>query len=123
MITTRKTSISSVAGVSLTMAATWCVAAAFPTGEYEAGGTVIDFGGDGRVHILQGGQSVVEGTYKVAGDKLILTDVTGSFACLKDKASGTYTWHVKESALTLTKVDDPCEDRSSDMTGHPWQKH
>jgi hypothetical protein len=123
MITTRKISISSVAGASLTMAATWCVAAAFPTGAYEAGGTVIDFGSDGRVHVLQGGKSVVEGTYKVTGDKLTLTDVSGSFACPKDKASGTYTWHVKESALTLTKVDDPCDDRSSDITGHPWQKH
>jgi hypothetical protein len=51
MITTRKISISSVAGASLTMAATWCVAAAFPTGAYEAGGTVIDFGSDGRVHV------------------------------------------------------------------------
>jgi hypothetical protein len=123
MIATRKISISSVAGASLTMAATWCVAAAFPTGAYEAGGTVIDFGSDGRVHVLRGGKSVVEGTYKVTGDKLTLTDVSGSFACPKDKASGTYTWHVKESALTLTKVDDPCDDRSSDITGHPWQKH
>ena len=123
MITTRKTLISSLAGLSLSMVALWSGAAAFPTGAYEADGTVIDFGSDGRVHISQGGKTMVEGTYKIAGDKLTLTDVSGSFACPKDKASGTYTWQVQTSALTLTKVDDPCDDRSSDLTGHPWQKH
>jgi hypothetical protein len=121
MGTTRKILIHSVAGLSLTMA-TLCGAAAFPAGTYEAGGTSIEFGSDGHVHVVQGGKSVVEGTYKGVGDKLTITDESGAFACPKDKASGTYTWHVEKSALTLTKVDDPCDDRSSDLTGHPWQK-
>lgn len=123
MNTARKILISSLAGLSLTVAATCYGAAAFPTGAYEAGGIVINFGSDGRVHVLQGDKSVVEGTYKIVGNKLTLTDVSGSFACPKDKASGTYTWQIEESAPTLTKVDDPCDDRSSDITGHPWRKH
>jgi len=123
MNTAHKILISSLTGLSLAAAATWCGAAEFPSGAYEAGGIVMDFGRDGRVRLSQGGKTMVEGTYKVAGDKLTLTDVSGSFACPKDKASGTYTWHIEKSALTLEKVDDPCEDRSSDITGHPWQKH
>lgn len=118
----RKILTSSLAGASLTIAATCSSAAAFPTGAYEAGGMVLNFGGDGRIHVLQGGKSVVEGTYKIAGDKLTLTDVSGTFACPKDEASGTYIWQIDKSALTLTKVDDPCDDRASDITGHPWQK-
>jgi hypothetical protein len=121
MSTTRKISIRSLAGLSLMVAVTWCDAAAFPTGTYEAGGVVIDFGSDGRFHVSQGGKSVVEGTYKVAGDKVTLADVSGSSACPRDKASGTYIWRIEKSTLTFTKVDDPCDDRSSDMTGHPWQ--
>lgn len=106
------------------LAATGVVSAApsFPSGDYDAGAVTLSFGSGGKYRVLQGAAAMVEGTYKAEGDNLVLTDVSGPYACPADKKTGTYAWHVEGKGLTLTKVDDACDDRSADLTGHPWQK-
>jgi hypothetical protein len=118
----RSASFTWMVACSLSMAAGSAIAAAFPAGKYGAGGMSIEFGANGRFHVTEGGQSIVEGTYKADGDKLTLTDVSGPQACAGKAASGTYYWRLDHSALTLTKADDPCEDRASDLSGHTMQK-
>ena len=104
------------------LAATGAVFAApsFPTGDYSAGEVTLAFGPDGKYRVLQGTRAMVEGTYKAEGDRLVLIDVSGPYACPAEQKTGTYAWHVEGKALTLTKVDDTCDDRSADLTGHPW---
>ena len=106
------------------LAATGVVFAAtsFPSGDYNAGEATLSFGSGGKYRVLQGTKAMIEGTYKTEGDKLVLTDVSGPYACPADKKTGTYAWRVEGNALTLTKVEDACDDRSADLTGHPWQK-
>ena len=114
--------IATLALLSLTAVGACLAAAAFPVGDFETGSVTLSFGSDGAYRVLQGGHAMVEGTYRSDGDKLTLTDVSGQFACPAEKAKGTYTWRLEGKALTLTTVDDACEDRSSDLTGHPWAK-
>ena len=99
-----------------------CFAATFPAGDFENGGVILSFGGDGAYRVTQNDHAMVSGAYRSKGDRLTLTDVSGQFACPSDKAKGTYAWRLDGTALTLTKVDDACEDRSSDLTGHPWMQ-
>lgn len=96
-------------------------APAFPAGSYESGGITLKFDGSGNFAALKNGTSVVEGIYKTEGDKLTLTDLSGQIACPKEE-SGTYIWRSDKSALTLTKVEDACDERASDLTAHPWQR-
>jgi hypothetical protein len=96
--------------------------ASFPIGTYDAGGVTLSFGADGAYRVLQGDKAMVEGTFKVDGDSVALTDVSGSFACPASGRTGVYSWRFDGHALTLTKMSDACEDRANDLTGHPWQK-
>ena len=96
--------------------------ASFPTGNYNAGEVTLSFDSGGKYRVLQSTKVMIEGTYKTEGDKLVLTDLSGPYACPADQKTGTYAWRVESNALTLTKVDDACDDRSADLTGHPWGK-
>jgi len=107
---------------SLAAAEVASAATSFPGGDYDAGGVTLSFGSGGKYRVLQGSAAMIEGTYRTEGDKLVLTDVSGPYACPADKKSGTYAWHVEGNALTLTKVDDACDDRAADLAAHPWQK-
>ena len=113
----------SIAAFSLALAGSVFVAGAesFPAGDYEAGGATLSFAG-GAYRVLQGDKAMVEGTYTIDGAKLVLTDVSGPYACPAASKTGTYTWRFDGKALVLTKVDDACDDRSGDLNGHPWTK-
>jgi hypothetical protein len=115
-------SVRYVALFSLAATGVVFAASSFPTGDYDAGAVTLSFGSGGKFRVLQGAGVMVEGTFKTEGDKLVLTDVSGPYACPAEQKAGTYAWHVEGNALTLTKVDDACDDRSADLTGHPWQK-
>lgn len=115
-------SVRHVVLFSLAAAGVVFAAASFPAGDYDAGAVTLSLGSGGKYRVLQGAGAMIEGTYTTEGDKLVLTDVSGPYACPADKKTGTYAWHVEGNALTLTKVDDACDDRSADLTGHPWQK-
>lgn len=94
----------------------------FPPGEYVAGGTTLRFGTDGKVHVMEHGKEVVLGTYTSTANQLVITDVSGPYACAEGKKTGTYAWQMHGSDVTLTKVEDACDDRASDLVGHPWRK-
>jgi hypothetical protein len=51
-----------------------------------------------------------------------LTDVSGKMACAKKTATGKYKWSYADNAITFTKVDDDCSDRSGDLIAQPWKK-
>ncbi|HVT33104.1 MAG TPA: hypothetical protein VHE32_10675 [Rhodanobacteraceae bacterium] len=119
---TRNAWIISLTAVSLGTAAAAASGAAFPAGKYHSGNMVIDFGADGRFHVVESGKAIVDGTYQTDGGKVTLTDVSGPEACTGDEASGTYGWRVDGTALTLTKANDPCDVRASDLTRHPLEK-
>ena len=70
----------------------------------------------------EGKDNSVDGTYKTQGDEITLTDVSGKMACAKKTATGKYKWSYADNAITFTKVDDDCSDRSGDLTAQPWKK-
>lgn len=99
-------------------------AADFKTGTYSftAGGVKysITFHDTRKHTVSRGGEVVVEGSYKVTGDELELTDEKGQVACRGDQKTGKYKWKIEEKKLTLTKVEDGCEGRSNALSGQVW---
>src|SRR5262245_33563583 len=61
----------------------------------------------GKTTVSRNGEIVVEGTYKVKGDELELTDENGPMACAKEQ-KGKYKFKLDGKKLTLTKVSDEC---------------
>ncbi len=109
--------------VSIPLAASTLAAAGFAPGDYDGGGATLHFAADGTYRVAQGAEAMVEGTYRVDGEKIVLTDVSGAFACKPaEKATGTYAWHLDGDALKLSKIDDACDDRSTDLTAAAWKK-
>src|SRR4030095_320482 len=99
-------------------------AADFKTGTYSstAGGVKysITFHDNKKHTVTRGGEVVVEGSYKVTGDELELTDEKGPIACQGDQKTGKYKWKIEEKKLTLSKVEDGCEGRASALSGQAW---
>lgn len=115
-------SVRFVALFSLAVTGVVFAAPSFPIGNYNAGEVTLSFDSGGKYRVMQGTHAMIEGTYKTEGDKLVLTDVSGPYACPADQKTGTYAWRVESNALTLTKVEDACDDRSVDLTGRAWGK-
>ena len=103
--------------------ATW--AADFKTGTYSAtaGGVKwsLTYDANGKVTVASDGKPVVEGTYKVTGDEIAITDVKGPMACGEGQV-GKYKWKLEEKKLTFTKVEDECEGRAGALTGQTWMQ-
>jgi hypothetical protein len=99
-------------------------AADFKTGTYSftAGGVKysITFHDSKKHTVTRGGEVVVEGSYKVTGDELEVTDEKGQIACRGDQKTGRYKWDIAEKKLTLSKVEDTCEGRASALSGQAW---
>jgi hypothetical protein len=118
----RRHSISiGLLSVSLLWAAFAGAQEKFPTGKFGAQGFVINFGADGRHAVMQDGNVVVEGTYKVTGDQIEMTDLKGQYACAESGA-GTFKWKYEGEALSFTKVTDSCEGRAGALTSGKWTK-
>jgi len=100
----------------------FALAASFPTGTYTGGQDTVRFDPDGHFHVAAGKDNSVEGTYATHGDEITFTDVSGSMACDKIHAVGKYKWSYADNAITFTKFDDDCADRSGDVTAQPWKK-
>jgi hypothetical protein len=96
----------------------------FKKGSYSVtGGDVkwsLNFGENNKVSVLRNGEVAVEGTYKVNGDELSLSDETGPMACGGEQKIGKYKWKLEDKKLTLTKVQDLCEGRSGALTSQVW---
>ncbi|HMG35666.1 MAG TPA: hypothetical protein VKM94_17145 [Blastocatellia bacterium] len=98
-------------------------AQAFKTGVYSAtSGDVkwsIKYEEGGKVTVSRNGELLVEGTYKVKGDELELTDKSGAMSCGADKA-GKYKWKLEGKKLSFTMLTDECEGRATALTSQAW---
>jgi len=99
-------------------------AADFPTGTFTASKQPdwsITFGEKGRFTVTRGGKAVVEGSYKVAGAEVTLTDEAGQFAT-PDPAgkTGKYRWKHTDGKLTFTVVEDKSRGRELLLTLNDW---
>lgn len=83
-------------------------------GPFVAGRWELHFGADGRTALRDPqGALLVEGTYAVHRDTLIITDVAGPLSCAQspEVATAILTWAVAGPRLFLHTVDDPCGGR------------
>ena len=94
-----------------------------PTGTYAAKGNItLTLDGNGQFRVSDGKGTKVAGSYTIKGDQLQLTDKDGPWACTKtEEQSGTYTWKLDDSVLTLVKVRDLCTDRVGSLTMTSWK--
>ena len=81
-----------------------------------SGAWVIDFGTNGHAPVTLNGRQVVDATFTVNGNQLVMGTDSGEFAC---NATARYTWHAAGGELHLTKLEDPCAGRSVVLTAHP----
>jgi hypothetical protein len=98
----------------------------FEKGTYSAtaGGTKwsIRYDDNSKLTVTRDGAALVEGTYKVTGDLLEVTDEKGPMACGGENKTGKYRWKLEEKNLSFTKVEDECDGRASALTGQAWVK-
>jgi hypothetical protein len=107
---------------SLVAVTTVALAGDFPAGSYISGPYTLKFERNGAFRVIKSGVALVEGTYRVKGDQLQITDKRGPFACTgKGHATGTYSWSIEAEMLRFSKVEDNCTDRAQSFTD-PWKK-
>lgn len=96
----------------------------FPAADYDAGGHTLSFDGKETFRLTSDKDNavLVEGVYSVSSDKISLTDQRGPYACTGEQAKGNYRWVVSSEGLKLTKLQDACDARSSDLTAQAWRK-
>jgi len=64
------------------------------------------------------GEVVVRSLCKVSKDTITLKDIDGKYVC-PDQA-GVYTFAFIADTLTMTLVNDPCDNRSTSINGARW---
>jgi len=64
------------------------------------------------------GEIVVRSLCKVSKDTITLKDIDGKYVC-PDQA-GVYTYAFVADTLTMTLVNDPCDNRSNSINGARW---
>jgi hypothetical protein len=77
---------------------------------------VLAFGDNGHALVSFNGRQVVDATYSLSGNELILGTDTGEYAC---NSNARYTWHAAGGELHLTKVEDACDGRVLVLSKHP----
>jgi len=95
--------------------------AVFPAGEYRAGKIAITFDASGHVRLTGDSGPLVDGEFTASGNQIRLTDRSGPMAC-PSAQTGVYRWSLVRDALTFSKVDDPCDGRSGDLTAQHWKR-
>lgn len=71
----------------------------------------------GHVAVAFNGRPVVEGAYRVEGDRIMFSaEETGVYAC---RIPATYTWQMTGNQLSFTRVEDTCEGRVVVLTTRP----
>ncbi len=88
--------------------------AEFPVGSYQSDPFTITFQEGGAFRVLHSSGAGVNGTYKISGDRIELTDKDGEFAC--QGPVGTYTWKADDNKLIFTVVEDECDGRRQALT-------
>lgn len=64
------------------------------------------------------GEVVVRSFCKISKDTITLKDIDGKYVC-PDQA-GVYTFAFVADTLTMTLVNDPCDNRSNSINGARW---
>jgi hypothetical protein len=79
------------------------------------------FHGGNHFVVTHNGSEVVQGSYRVEGDRIMFsTGETGPYAC---NVEATYTWRVSNGQLTFTPVgSDACEGRVLALTTRPYAR-
>ena len=97
-------------------------ASAFPGGTYTMDDMALTFADHGRLELTANDKNVLKGTWSADGSKVMLTDVSGSYACKAPNATGVYGWKVNGDAITFTKQKDGCDDRAGALDGKTWKR-
>ena len=99
-------------------------AADLPKGTYTSSAQKdwsITFDGKGKYTVTRGKMAVVEGSYKVSGDELTLTDEKGPLVSKnEDEKTGKYKWKLDGNKLTFKPVADKSKGRELALTAGPW---
>lgn len=64
------------------------------------------------------GEVVVRSICKISKDTITLKDIDGKYVC-PDQA-GVYTYAFVADTLTMTLVNDPCDNRANSINGARW---
>jgi hypothetical protein len=93
----------------------------FPTGTFTNKEFTVTFTDDRKYLFKDQDRILVEGSYIISGDKIVLTDESGIVACTEpDTSTGQYQWEFDEKQLIMNKIEDLCEGRISNLTEKPW---
>ena len=115
--------VAALAGLAAVVSGTAFARNGLPEGAYRSGPYTLEFKAHGKFRVMKSNYALVEGDYKVAGDRIELTDRRGPFACKgAGQATGTYTWKLEEGSLMLSKIEDKCSDRSESFATSPWKR-
>jgi hypothetical protein len=74
--------------------------------------------------VTESGQVVAmeEGYYTLTRDQMVFTAEGGNSACTGPQAQGIYQWALDGKTLTLTTIEDPCPERNTVNSAHPWSR-
>jgi hypothetical protein len=64
------------------------------------------------------GETVVRSICKVSKDTVMLKDIDGKYA--GPDQTGVYTYAFVADTLTMTLVNDPCDNRANSLNGARW---
>jgi hypothetical protein len=101
-------------------------AAEFPTGTFtlttkDGAAWAVAFTDKGKFTVSRNGAVAAEGSYRVTGDQIEVTDEKGPKAATVNK-SGTYKWKLDGKKLTFTRVKDEAGGRAAVITAGAWEK-
>ena len=84
-----------------------------------------EFRSDGLLIVQQTGGMTIESRYRLDGDILTITDLSGSGSCRhfgSDAASARYRVRFDGDLLRYEPLLDECTPRRTGMTVHPWRR-
>ncbi len=86
----------------------------FPYGLLEIRGYPMEMSREGKFRIYSGSTTFVRGTFRIDGNKMVIFDRGGQYACRGKRLNpGSYFWTVRDHALYLMLIKDNCGARRS----------
>ncbi len=79
----------------------------------------IEFDGASKITVRGDGEIAAEGTYKINGEELEISDKSGPRSCGEESA-GKYKWHLEGKKLSFVTIEDACEGRAQVLTSQSW---
>jgi hypothetical protein len=116
----RSIASASACVICSTLALSPAFAADFPTGRYKGKDILLSFDDKGQFQVNHGATLEVSGTYTVKEGRIELSDVKGPWTCT-GHLKGTYDWKYDGAALTFSKVEDDCIDRTKSLVSAAWK--